>query len=243
MSDSLSIISIVISTVAAAYTICFGVLPLKDYVQWLYYKFQWHPSRGTIRYKWLEDRMISATLTEENIDDIFRQVFNSVDFGKVQHTEEDYFHLLHALTMRRFISHEAVFLSTNTRVFSFGTICSVASTLTPESDKKEWKIVYEMTKLKNTSAYGGDWSTMKKNIDNMVDRIDSSTGEYTRGTLNLLIASNKMESLGYCAMLYEALMTHLNETSSNFDETMNATIRDAREKLVNRERCLSHSFF
>lgn len=223
MSDTLSIIAIVISATAAVYTMCFGVQPLKEYLLWLYYKMQWHSILGTLRYKWLDDRTISAAITNENIDDILIQVFKSIDF-RHSHSEVNYLLLLHVLKTRSFKSNILLSL-TNYGVFRFECICTVADTLNIESNIRAWQIVYEMTKLVNNLAPGGNKNAM--NV--LLNRI--------RGTLILLRANGNSASFNYAVMLHDALEMHLlEENSRNSDDTMNNAMATARSNIQCEER-------
>jgi hypothetical protein len=165
MSSTLSIIAVVIAVSAAGYTICFGVLPLKDILVDVYRSMWWISMWGTLRYAWLKNEFKSARLMARNIDWIFLKVFNTMDLSRC-HDDHHYTLILDLLQIRAGNSAS--------KLFPLETVCAASAVLTADSDPSAWRIVYEMTKILDSTM--SDPAALRSIVMNLCDKHDAATG-------------------------------------------------------------------
>jgi len=61
----------------------------------------WFSMCGKLRYEWLRDKANVAAETNENIDDIYRRVFRTIDISHQSNSTKNYEMLLESLQMRQ----------------------------------------------------------------------------------------------------------------------------------------------
>jgi len=122
----------------------------------------WHEFWGTWRYQWLEDKMKNALRDNKNVDDIFRQVFNTISFSH-HHTDKHYTALLSSIEMRSDPDQGATLITRE--VFSLETVCAVVNSIPTNSRGRAWEIVYCMTKLRYEPTNGMDKTLLNTTLN------------------------------------------------------------------------------
>ena len=68
-----------------------------DFFIWIYNIMWWSSVFGNYRYKWLRDKIIISATTNENMDEICRQVFNATDL-RPHSIQQRFIHIFSEIT-------------------------------------------------------------------------------------------------------------------------------------------------
>ena len=150
----------------------------------------------------------NALKINENIDNIYINVFNSIDLSK-NHTIKEYRNLLYFLELRHNNDNPKTILDVN-EVFPLELICCVAMKLHSESPLITWEIIYRMIQL-YVPSYGCDSTLLYTLLQRLEDKIDYR-GNRVYGilsTVSILITSEE-KSFGYICFLLDMLRKHLD---------------------------------
>ena len=176
----------------------------------------WRAIFGKYRYKWLVAKKEISLTANVGIDEIYVQVFSSIDLSK-DHTAEDYGHLIRALSLR--VSTNASnygitdnLIASNSRgnqVFPLELICLAADNLSVDLPSQAWEIIYRMIKLGSISK-GSNSTLIYAVLQKLEDTIDPDE-RFIDGILSALFKlGNREDSFRYSCYLWNTLRTSLD---------------------------------
>ena len=192
----------------------------------------WNKLFGKRRYLWLIQRKKRALIRNENIDDIYIQVFSSINLSK-NHTKEDYHYLIQSLDL----------LHNNNKIdpsiFSLELICSIVIKMNAESPPLAWEIIYRMIRLYKVSP-GCDALLLYHVLQKLEDQMDGR-GNRIHGiisTISILLSSHE-KSFEYICFLLDILRKRLDEipifTTNNY---LYPSTSFTEQILLNKQRAI-----